>query len=852
MAAIAPVVDISGEQEATGDTARARQAASQEMQADAFFRIVEELRDQPSWRAEADKACDYYDGNQLRADTVEELERLRLPPIINNLIQPTIDVVLGLEAKMRTDWRVVPDSEEWTDVAEAQSQKLFEAERETRADRACSDGYASQIKAGIGWTEVARNSNPFAYPYRVSNIHRREIWWDWTKRDPDLSDCMYVVRRRWYEREMLENFFPDKKDVILAATSGWPADLEFASRRETNYARDMAEAMRWPVEDYEWHDLQHRRVCVYEVNYRVFTRGHVLKLPDGRTVELDMNNPVHVVAVGTGKLKPVAGVYTKMRRALWCGPIKLSDKPCQTDKYNYIPWWGYTEDMTGAPYGLIRSMISPQDEVNARAQKMLWMMAAKRVTMDSDALKLTANSIEDVLAELSRPDAVVVLDEQRKNRDQSAFNVDDNLELSAQQFQVMQSQVQMLQQVRGIFNAMLGREDGARSGIAINSLVEQGMTVMAELNDNARHARRAVGERLLDLINADLAGQQVTVVAGEGKRARTIVLNEPMQDERGMPMLKNAVQKSSTKVSLTDVPSTPAYRAQQLTMLTEVVKSMPPPAQAVMAPVIMEMTDIPDRREHADMMRKAMGTPPAQTDPARMTEEERAEMEASAQKQQEIEQHARDVAAAELDRTRAETEKIRAETQAAIRGAPGAPGEEPGEYADPEMEALHASMQQEIADLKQEIDTMRRSSEEHEAGLVAKMQAEQIKADASVEREREKAAAAERIAQLEARLAEAKDTAGKPQRIIMERPEEQEVKKEEVMEVLSAASKMQAEALTKVMADLAKQLADAQRETGKTMAQALAKVEEAVSKPRQIALQTNEKGVPTGATSTVR
>ena len=53
---------------------------------------------------------------------------------------------------------------------------------------------------------------------------------------------------------------------------------------------------------------------------------------------------------------------------------------------------------------------------------------------------------------------------------------------------------------------MLGKDvaGGAKSGVAINSLVEQGTTTLAEMNDNYRVSRAATFELLLSLVKQDI------------------------------------------------------------------------------------------------------------------------------------------------------------------------------------------------------------------------------------------------------------------------------------------------------------------------------------------------------------
>src|SRR3546814_4137902 len=58
-----------------------------------------------------------------------------------------------------------------------------------------------------------------------------------------------------------------------------------------------------------------------------------------------------------------------------------------------------------------------------------------------------------------------------------------------------------------LFRSMMGQQSNASSGLAIQSLVEQGTTTLAEINDNYRMARRNVGDAVLTLIREDMIDQ---------------------------------------------------------------------------------------------------------------------------------------------------------------------------------------------------------------------------------------------------------------------------------------------------------------------------------------------------------
>lgn len=624
-------------------------------------KFLYEIRLQPMWRREADLDAEYYDGNQLDHATLDDMQRLGMAPLIRNYIRPTIDVALGMEAKTRSDWRVQADDDKFEDLAEAMSVKLKEAERETRADRACSDAYAGQLKTGLAWVEVSREMDPFKYPYLVDAVGRREIFWDWRAKKPDLTDARYLVRRRWTDVDVLTMMFPDHKDLVEAV--GWSkanwdtplTDFPAVLGRTWLYERDVT------IPESDWRDSTRKRLCLYEVWYRTYVRGFVMRTPDGRTVEVDLKNPKHAEAIANGLIEPIPAIYPKMRLSWWIGPHRIADipTPYKHNNFPYIPFWGYREDLTQIPYGLIRSMRSPQDEINTRLSKMMWLMSAKRVIMEGNAV----DDIDEVRREIARPDAMIILKD-NFTKQGGKFEVQDNMQLSTQQFEVMKDASEAIQKTAGIYQAMLGDKQtgGANSGIAINSLVEQGTTTLAEINDNYRFARRLVGEHLVELIKEDLGSEPavVNVDAKFGSQKKEVKLNQPsMQD--GVQMLDNDVQRALFKVALEDVPSTPTYRAQQLLMLTEMTKSLPPNIQSFVVPFILESSEMPHRREIADQVRKALGINDQNQEQTFTKEQVQAEVEKAVQQFEQ--QSGLDIKKGELDikAKDAETRRIVAE-----------------------------------------------------------------------------------------------------------------------------------------------------------------------------------------------
>lgn len=578
-------------------------------------KFLSEIRREPQWRKVADRCCAYYDGDQLSQEMIANHRDRGTAPLVRNLIAPTVDLVLGMTAKSRRDWTVTAETEAEADVADVLSAELRKAEKVSGADQACLEAFASQVKAGIGWLEVAKTGNPMQGPYRVRSIHRDEIQWDFRSKEPDLSDARYLVRKQWMDADHLRKLFPDKADLIKHSVSGW-ADWDYSMEGGTVDDGGLANAYAieisndTSINDEEWRNTERRRLCLYEVWYRTWVSGSVMMLPAGEAIEFDKSNPRHLMAWMSGMVALEAATFSKVRLSWWIGPHQLSDGPTPYShgSFPYVPLWGMRRDKDGSPYGLITRMLSPQDEVNARLSKLMYLLSAKRVIADSDALDPAVMDHTEALEQVGRPDGYVVLNKNRVNKDKNAFRVESDLQLAAQQFQVLQDAAQAIQDVAGVYQAMLGKEEpGAESGVAINSLVEQGATTLAKIFDNYLMARRLAGELLLSMIREQIGTKPRRFSIERNGRQVPITLNGDQVDETGTRYRTNDLARTRARVELEDVPSSPSHKAQQLQSLTEFARTMPPEVQMAMVDLMVKASDIEGRDELADRISQITG-----------------------------------------------------------------------------------------------------------------------------------------------------------------------------------------------------------------------------------------------------
>jgi hypothetical protein len=326
-----------------------------------------------------------------------------------------------------------------------------------------------------------------------------------------------------------------------------------------------------------------------------------------------------------------------------------------------------------------------------------------------------------MMDELYRGDGVVNLNPNRQNRDANAFRIEHGSNISDQQFRVMQDARSLIQDTAGIYDSYLGKEGGAKSGVAINSLVEQSNTTTGELNGNYRFARQLVGELLLAYIIDDIGTKEMPVKvkgSGIGAKSKVVVLNKREIQDNQVVNISNRVAVAKTRVIVADITSSPGYRQQVANSLMQMVSNMPPNFQPALIDMVIEMLDLPvaKREELLKRVRSLNG----QQDVESMTPEEQQAMQQKQELQQQIEQMNLQRMQLELEKLSADVRNISAkaaesEVKTAITAATG-------------QENAQAEIKQKLAQVKKiisEVVQMRANLRGHIEGELIPQAAQQ-------------------------------------------------------------------------------------------------------------------------------
>ena len=296
---------------------------------------------------------DYYDNKQWSDEHLADLKERGQPPLVKNRIARKVNFILGEEIKKRVDPVAHPRTKQHEDGARAMTDALRYVEEQQEFDSARSAVARNMLIEGFGGSvKGIEQDEDGTIKHTLTHAQWDRLFYDPHSREPDFSDAKFKGTVLWMDVDDAITEYPGHADDIEAGLTG---DIGNAGGSTEDTPRT-------------WYDRKRKRVKIVEMYFRVgldwyradFTKGADL-LPPERTAYLD----------------------EKQQHSL-CPLIMAS---CYVDQ-------------EGMRYGVVRQLISPQDEVNKRASKALHLLSVRQVVAERDFIR----DPEKFQRELAKPD----------------------------------------------------------------------------------------------------------------------------------------------------------------------------------------------------------------------------------------------------------------------------------------------------------------------------------------------------------------------------------------------------------------------------------------------------------------
>lgn len=593
-----------------------------------------ELDRQAGNREQMAKDADFYDNDQWsEADKKTLLDRGQ-QPLVYNVISASVDWVLGTEKRTRRDFKVLPRRKEEAKPAERKTQLLKYLSDVNKSPYHVSRAFEDAVKVGIGWMESGIQDEGEEEPLYSRYESWRNVLWDSFSTDMSIDDARYLYRTKWVDLDVAIAMFPHRKELLEQAaldSTDFIALDELGDQAMDTREMAFEDATHQRGQD-QFSGFERKRVRLIEGWFRKPTMVDVVAGGPFRGEIYDPYSPGHQDPINAGTAYTMKKLRQRMHVCIMStnGMLFCGESPYRHNKYPLTPIWGNRRDRDGMPYGMIRRLRDIQDDVNKRASKALHILSTNKTIMEKGAV----DNIDEYLEEVSRPDAVLVVNAGKKLE----LNVDRDL--SQWHLELMSRSISMIQQASGVTDELMGRGTNAKSGVAIQRRQEQGSMATARLFDNLAYASQCHGEKELSLVEQFMSEEKQFRITNMRKAPEYIDVND------GLP--ENDIVRTKADYIISEEDFHATLRQAAAEQLLEAMGTLPPEVAIVLIDLIVENMDLPNREEIVRRIRSVTG----QRDPdaEEPTPEEQAKMAAANEAQK-----------LQLDTLRAQLEKLVAE-----------------------------------------------------------------------------------------------------------------------------------------------------------------------------------------------
>ena len=616
----------------------------------------QELERQSENRQQQATDEDYYDHIQWSEEDAQELKARGQAPISYNVIAQTLNWIIGSEKRGRTDFKILPRGKEDAKPAESKTKFMKYLSDVNRTVFHRSRAFEDTAKVGIGWLEDGAQDEDDGEQLYTRYENWRNMLWDSASTEIDGSDMRYLFRSKWVDVDIAIALFPERRAEIERSVTD-SVSFGSAGLMDGDDAMDSAEAERENSTGVHGAVTMHRRrrVRLIEGWYRMPMQVKRIRGGAFSGQAFEESDPRHVDDVETGRAVLVDKVMMRTRVCIMTPTAMLYDdvSPYRHNRFPFTPIWAYRRGRDGLPYGVIRGLRDIQDDINKRASKALHILSTNKTNMEEGVLP-DGMTVEDFADENARPDAINVFQKGALSSGRVQFGVDR--ELAPAHLDLMSRNINMIQQVGGVTDELLGRTTNAVSGIAVEKRQEQGSISTNKLFDNLRLGVQMQGELQLANMEQFVTEEKQFRITNQRGTPEFLTVND------GLP--ENDITRTKADFVISEADWRATMRQAATAQLTEMMTKMPPQVALVMLDLVVESMDIENRDEIVKRIRQvnAMRDP----DATELTEEEIAGQQAQAKQQQlqdemmtlEIRERAAKAALSEIQAKRVEAQIV--------------------------------------------------------------------------------------------------------------------------------------------------------------------------------------------------
>ena len=514
---------------------------------------------------------DYADLKQWTEEEVATLRARGQAPVVFDYIAEQVDYFLGMERDTRMDPRAFPRTQEHEQAADAATAALGYVHDDADFEQTSSQDFEDLLVQGTEAAIVEPVPDGDDYRIAIRHIPWDRFYYDPHSRRRDFDDAEYMGIVVWMDQEEAKRMFGGKAKDIESRLNGH----EFA---------DGGTFDDRPL----WIDTKRKRLRVCQHYYKHNGEWHTCYFSG----DLMLTDPK---------------------------PSPLLDENGDPD--NPIVAASAYVDRNNNRFGYVRRLIDPQNEVNHRRSKALFLLSSQQVLAEEGVV----TDQHAAKQELKKPDGWVTLTPGSLR--EGAIQINPTADYQAGQLNLYQDAVNKLDK-SGANAAMQGDVEGM-SGRAIQRLQHGGNIQVGPLFDIHRAWKRRIYRQVWNRIRQFWDAPKWVRVTDDENNLKWVGLNQPVtvgeelqkraqqgdqmaaqmleqlvatQDPRLTQVVKteNNIAELDVDIILDEAPDTVTTQEDQFKMLAELVKVYGP--QAVPFRAMIELSSIRNKQRVLDLI----------------------------------------------------------------------------------------------------------------------------------------------------------------------------------------------------------------------------------------------------------
>lgn len=515
-------------------------------------------------RRKSEKARDYYSGDQLTEKQRAEYKARKVPPIVNNRIMRKIDAMVGIEQNGRTDPRAFPRGPGDEQAADIATKALVFVDDQTRFDAKRTGAFENLLIEGYGGVEIVVEEKRGRMEVAVNKLRWEDLFYDPYSREKDFADATFLGIMKWMTLDQALELYSDQYqqdegedlEELLQATLGGVGN-SYDDRPE-----DQA---------FTWADVKQKRVRVAQMYYRqqgvwylcVFTGGGIILHQESPYQDEDGKTECPLILM-------TAYIDRKNRR-----------------------------------FGVVESLMSMQDEINARRSRILQLLFNRQTVSLKGAV-----DVAQMKRAMASPDGHVDVDpdvaEAAAQSGMKPFEVINQGDQVAAQFSLLTESKEEIDKL-GPNASLLGQLTGQQSGRAIMAQQQAGMAELAPLYDSLRDWTLRCYRAMWSRIKQYWTDERWIRVTEETEAPQFIGVNQfqgwamdPMTGQIS-PQIENGLAEIDVDIIIDDAPDMVSLKQEQFEQLSQMAQAgIPIPPE-----IMIEASSLRDKPRLIEMMQQA-------------------------------------------------------------------------------------------------------------------------------------------------------------------------------------------------------------------------------------------------------